>query len=325
MSSYSPAAVQVTVTARDASLRDARSSHGWSAPRPCGPIASRSRRRTGALTYAELLERAPRRRARGLGGVACRASTLPPGLDVRRRRCTPACWPAPVADARSSRAARPRRRARDARASPARDAPGRGATRRSIVHTSGTTGAPQPVELTLRQRARATRSGSAVALGLDPAERWLCPLPLSHVGGLMVLLRSRSTRTTAVHRPGRRAPRTSRSPRWCRRARAPARRGRRSRPRLRACCSAAAPADRALLARAPRRRLAGRADLRPHRGVLAGHVGEVGDAETSGRAAAGRRPWRSRRRRDPRRRPDGGRRRHACAPATSAASTTAAG
>jgi O-succinylbenzoic acid--CoA ligase len=37
---------------------------------------------------------------------------------------------------------------------------------------------------------RANALGSALALGFDRDERWLCPLPLSHVGGLMVLLRS---------------------------------------------------------------------------------------------------------------------------------------
>ncbi len=42
------------------------------------------------------------------------------------------------------------------------------------------------------------RSGSAVALGLDPGERWLCALPLSHVGGLSILVRSAIYATTAV-------------------------------------------------------------------------------------------------------------------------------
>ena len=42
-------------------------------------------------------------------------------------------------------------------------------------------------------------------LGLDPDERWLCPLPLSHVGGLMVLLRSAIYATTAIIGPAERA------------------------------------------------------------------------------------------------------------------------
>jgi O-succinylbenzoic acid--CoA ligase len=37
-----------------------------------------------------------------------------------------------------------------------------------------------------------------VALGLDPAERWLCPMPLTHVGGLSIPIRSAIYATTAV-------------------------------------------------------------------------------------------------------------------------------
>jgi O-succinylbenzoic acid--CoA ligase len=66
-----------------------------------------------------------------------------------------------------------------------------------VVHTSGTTGTPRPVVLTRGQVLR-NALGCAAALGHDPAERWLCPLPLSHVGGLMVLLRSLVYATTAV-------------------------------------------------------------------------------------------------------------------------------
>src|SRR5215217_4396104 len=66
-----------------------------------------------------------------------------------------------------------------------------------VVHTSGTTAAPRPVELSFGN-VQANALASAVALGLDPDERWLCPLPLSHVGGLMVLLRSAIYGTRAV-------------------------------------------------------------------------------------------------------------------------------
>jgi O-succinylbenzoic acid--CoA ligase len=69
-----------------------------------------------------------------------------------------------------------------------------------LVHTSGTTEAPRPVELTYGN-VLANALGCAVALGHDRAERWLCPLPLSHVGGLMVLLRSAIYGTTAVLGP----------------------------------------------------------------------------------------------------------------------------
>jgi O-succinylbenzoic acid--CoA ligase len=58
-----------------------------------------------------------------------------------------------------------------------------------VVHTSGTASAPKPVELTYGNWLWSAL-GSAVALGLDPAERWLSALPLSHVGGLSILVRS---------------------------------------------------------------------------------------------------------------------------------------
>jgi O-succinylbenzoic acid--CoA ligase len=56
---------------------------------------------------------------------------------------------------------------------------------------------PKPVRLTYGNWLWSAL-GSAVALGLDPDERWLCTLPLSHVGGLSILLRSAIYGTTAV-------------------------------------------------------------------------------------------------------------------------------
>ncbi|MGH2714881.1 MAG: AMP-binding protein [Thermoleophilaceae bacterium] len=67
----------------------------------------------------------------------------------------------------------------------------------SVIRTSGTTGEPKPVELTYANHA-ASAAASADALGVDPDDRWLCPLPLHHVGGLGVLIRSAINRTTAV-------------------------------------------------------------------------------------------------------------------------------
>jgi o-succinylbenzoate---CoA ligase len=66
-----------------------------------------------------------------------------------------------------------------------------------VIHTSGTTSAPKPIELTYGNFLWSAL-GSAVALGLDPGERWLCALPLAHVGGLSILLRSTIYATTAV-------------------------------------------------------------------------------------------------------------------------------
>jgi O-succinylbenzoic acid--CoA ligase len=67
----------------------------------------------------------------------------------------------------------------------------------AVMHTSGTTAAPKPVELT-SENFQASALGSAVALGLDQAERWLCPMPLTHVGGLSIPIRSAIYATTAV-------------------------------------------------------------------------------------------------------------------------------
>ena len=59
----------------------------------------------------------------------------------------------------------------------------------AIIHSSGTSGRPKGAVLTygnLYQSALA----SAYRLGILPDDRWLCPLPLYHVGGLSVILRS---------------------------------------------------------------------------------------------------------------------------------------
>jgi o-succinylbenzoate---CoA ligase len=67
----------------------------------------------------------------------------------------------------------------------------------TLLHTSGTTAAPKPVELTI-SNWQFNALGSALALGLDRDERWLCTLPLSHVGGLSILIRSAIYGTTVV-------------------------------------------------------------------------------------------------------------------------------
>lgn len=69
-----------------------------------------------------------------------------------------------------------------------------------VIHTSGTTGLPRPVVLTYGNLLY-NALGSAVALGLDRGERWLCALPVSHVGGLTILTRSAIYATTAVLHP----------------------------------------------------------------------------------------------------------------------------
>lgn len=65
------------------------------------------------------------------------------------------------------------------------------------VRTSGTTGTPREVLLTVSNWLWSAL-GSAVALGHRDDERWLCALPLTHVGGLSILIRSAIFGTTAI-------------------------------------------------------------------------------------------------------------------------------
>jgi O-succinylbenzoic acid--CoA ligase len=67
----------------------------------------------------------------------------------------------------------------------------------TLMYTSGSTAAPKPVELTYGNWY-ANAVGSALALGLDYEERWLCSMPLAHVAGLSILIRSLIYATTAV-------------------------------------------------------------------------------------------------------------------------------
>jgi O-succinylbenzoic acid--CoA ligase len=66
-----------------------------------------------------------------------------------------------------------------------------------VVYTSGTTAGPRAVELTYGNWLWSAL-GSAAALGVDRADRWLCTLPLAHVGGLSILVRSAIYATTVV-------------------------------------------------------------------------------------------------------------------------------
>ncbi|CAB4344702.1 unannotated protein [freshwater metagenome] len=66
-----------------------------------------------------------------------------------------------------------------------------------VIFSSGSTGAGKAVELTYGNFWWSA-AGSAVALGLNPSERWLCCLPLSHVGGLSIVIRSAIYGTEAV-------------------------------------------------------------------------------------------------------------------------------
>ena len=152
----------------------------------------------GSLTYAELDERADRR-ARELAGAGVGAGdrvevTHPPGVAFAELlhalpRLGAVLAPGPPAQPPQPAAGKPG--AAELRTGFEPDAV------HTLIHTSGTTGAPKPVELTYANHI-ASAIASAGALGVEPDDRWLCPLPLHHVGGLNVLIRSAINRTTVV-------------------------------------------------------------------------------------------------------------------------------
>ncbi|HET9453958.1 MAG TPA: o-succinylbenzoate--CoA ligase [Gemmatimonadaceae bacterium] len=67
----------------------------------------------------------------------------------------------------------------------------------AIIYTSGTTGRPRGAVLTVANFA-ASAKASAANLGVRDDDRWLAVLPLFHVGGLSILLRSAMQGTCAV-------------------------------------------------------------------------------------------------------------------------------
>jgi o-succinylbenzoate---CoA ligase len=69
------------------------------------------------------------------------------------------------------------------------------------VMTSGSTGSPDPVGLTYGNFLWSA-VGSAFNIGVEPEDRWLCCLPLSHISGLGIVMRSVIYGTTAVIHDG---------------------------------------------------------------------------------------------------------------------------
>ena len=67
----------------------------------------------------------------------------------------------------------------------------------TLMYTSGTTGRPKGAVLT-HGNFYWSAVASAANLGFDPEDRWLACLPLYHVGGLSILLRSAIYGNTAV-------------------------------------------------------------------------------------------------------------------------------
>jgi O-succinylbenzoic acid--CoA ligase len=176
---------------------------------PWLPRAARRRpqaRALGALTYAELDDRV--RRAAGALGLRPGervAIALPPGHDfaIALHACLISGAVAVPVDLRlPDPPLAGAQRVIDAPLGdgpPVRPRPHDLDATAIIVHTSGTTAAPRPVELTFGNWLWSAL-GSGAALGTDPTDVWLCTLPLSHVGGLSILLRSAIYATCAeVH------------------------------------------------------------------------------------------------------------------------------
>ena len=174
-------------------MRDWLARSGTRAPRP----RRRSRRTTSGSRYAELDAR---------GG---RAGASPAGSSRARRvgpRATPGVGLAVLLHALPRRGARARAATRGgapaeaaARSAPPRtrsvrrEHPTRcGRTRSSTPRAPP--GSPSRVELSIANHAASAPAAAADAVGVEPDDRWLCPLPLHHVGGLTVLVRCRDQR-----------------------------------------------------------------------------------------------------------------------------------
>jgi O-succinylbenzoic acid--CoA ligase len=71
----------------------------------------------------------------------------------------------------------------------------------SHVMTSGSTGTPEPIGLTYGNFLWSAVA-SAFNIGVEPEDRWLCCLPLSHISGLGIVMRSVIYGTTAVVHDG---------------------------------------------------------------------------------------------------------------------------
>ena len=58
----------------------------------------------------------------------------------------------------------------------------------SVIHTSGTSGQPKAVTLTYGNHLW-NAVGAGVRIGVSPSDRWLCCMPLHHIGGFAILVR----------------------------------------------------------------------------------------------------------------------------------------
>ncbi len=69
-----------------------------------------------------------------------------------------------------------------------------------LIHTSGTAGDPTAVELTYGNHLWSA-IGAGVRIGVAPTDRWLCCMPLHHIGGLSIVLRCALYRIPMVLEP----------------------------------------------------------------------------------------------------------------------------
>ncbi len=69
------------------------------------------------------------------------------------------------------------------------------------ILTSGTSAGPRPIGITYGNHLWSA-VGSAFNLGVEPTDRWLCCLPLFHIGGLSIVVRSVIYGTAAVVHDG---------------------------------------------------------------------------------------------------------------------------
>ena len=138
-----------------------------------------------------------------VGAVACPISPSGPRVAWRRELAATSahsCWSvgADLSKELSAPAHLSTLRPRPSWAAPAR--PWRLEDERLVILSSGSSGAPRPTALSSGQLLFSAM-GSALRLGHAQQDRWLCCLPLHHIGGLSVLLRCAIYGTTLDLRP----------------------------------------------------------------------------------------------------------------------------
>ena len=116
------------------------------------------------------------------------ARLTPAELEPQRARLAPALVLAEEALHSKLPVATPLERWERQRATPAENAPNDVEGDWAVLFTSGTTGRPRAARLSVRA-FDALAAASAANLGPRPGDRWLCNLPLFHVGGLAMAMR----------------------------------------------------------------------------------------------------------------------------------------